>query len=136
MSLSIALLGSIKCSFLAQGNDIRIVDLQLARFDDPLQELRSDVPTLSADHDGDSSLVVTGENADDHGPSFWLECNTVTDLEIKHPLMRPRLMQESQPFDDPIVEVDEFRFGEFVDVNYHPRPSGSNSWVERLSTGL
>jgi hypothetical protein len=30
-------------------------------------------------------------------------------------------MQESQPFDDTVVEVDEFCFGEAVDVNSHCR---------------
>jgi len=33
--------------------------------------------------------------------------------------MRPHVSQESQPFDDTVVQVDEFRLGQLVDVDLH-----------------
>jgi hypothetical protein len=41
-------------------------------------------------------------------------------------------MQESQPFDDAVIEVDEFRFGKAVDVNSHVRfPLGGSDAAQR-----
>jgi hypothetical protein len=33
--------------------------------------------------------------------------------------MRPHVSQESQPFDDTVVQVDEFCLGQLVDVDLH-----------------
>ena len=85
-----------------------------------MQEAGRDIPTLSGVRDdGDSLLVITGENANDRGPTLWLKRDVIPDLEIEHPFMRSRLVQESQPLDDPVVEIDEFCFGEAVDINSH-----------------
>jgi hypothetical protein len=121
MSLSIALLGSINHSFLSNGNDIRIAIPRAAGFDDSMQQAGGDIPALSGlRDDGHSLLVVTRENANHHGASFWLKRHAVPDPEIEHSFVRPRLMQESHPFDDPIVEIDEFCFGKAIDINSHP----------------
>jgi hypothetical protein len=41
-------------------------------------------------------------------------------------------MQESQPFDDAVIEVDEFCFGKAVDVNSHFRsPLGGSDAAQR-----
>ncbi|HEY4646208.1 MAG TPA: hypothetical protein VIH25_08005 [Steroidobacteraceae bacterium] len=113
-------MGSIKRSLLSHGDDIRIAIPSAAGFDDPMQEVGSDIPTLSGlREDGNSLLVVTGEDANHHGAALWLKRDAVPDLEIEHPFMRPRLMKESQPFDDSVVEIDEFCFGETVDINSH-----------------
>jgi hypothetical protein len=43
------------------------------------------------------------------------------------------LVQESQPLDDPVVEIDEFCFAEVVDINSHHDSPASNS-LGRLIT--
>lgn len=122
MSLSIAWLGSIKRSFLAHGHDVRIAFLRSAGFDNPVQEVWRNVPTLSGRRDdGNRLFVVARENANDHHATLGLKRDAVPDFEVQHPLVRSRLMQESQALDDAVVEVDEFGFGEAVDVNSHCR---------------
>src|SRR5262249_10596835 len=63
--------------------------------------------------------------ADDHAShdctSFWLKRYPVADPELEHSTVRARLAEEPQALDDPIVQVDEFRFGERVDVDPHVR---------------
>ncbi len=33
--------------------------------------------------------------------------------------MRAHLVQEPQPRHDPVVQINQFVFGEFVDINFH-----------------
>jgi hypothetical protein len=40
-------------------------------------------------------------------------------LSTLHLRMRPHVSQESQPFDDTVVQVDEFRLGQLVDIDLH-----------------
>jgi hypothetical protein len=48
-----------------------------------------------------------------------LKRHAIADLELQHLRMRPHVSQESQPFDDTVVQVDEFRLGQLVDVDLH-----------------
>jgi hypothetical protein len=43
--------------------------------------------------------------------------NAFADLEIQHSRVRPHLAQKPQALDDPVVQVDKFRFAEFIDIN-------------------
>jgi len=54
---------------------------------------------------------------------FSLKSDTVSDLEIKHPLMRAHLAQKAEALHDSMVEVDQFCFGEFINVDLGHRPS-------------
>ncbi len=39
--------------------------------------------------------------------SFRVERDSVADRELEHPGMGPGLLQEAQPLDDPMVQVDQ-----------------------------
>jgi hypothetical protein len=60
-------------------------------------------------------FVIARQHTLDPGPSLRLEGDTVTDLELKHLDVRPRLIEKAQALDNPMVEVDEFGFGQFVE---------------------
>ena len=72
-------------------------------------------------------FVIARQHTLDPGPSLRLEGDTVTDLELKHLDVRPRLIEKAQALDNPMVEVDEFGFGQFVDVDLH-QPSALGGW--------
>jgi hypothetical protein len=40
--------------------------------------------------------------------AFGVKANTVADAELQHLGMRAHLLQETKPFDNPVVQVDEF----------------------------
>jgi len=85
--------------------------------------LRGDVPTLSGvGDDRDGLLVVPGQHAHHERTTVGLKLNPVADVELEHFGMRSHLMEEAQAFHDAIVEVDQFCFGEFVDVDLHVTP--------------
>lgn len=134
MWLSIAWLSSIKRSFLAHRHDIRIAFLGGSGFDDPVQEVWGDVPTLSGFRDdGDRFPVVARENANDDRATLWLKRDSIPNFEVEHPFVRSRLMQKSQPFDDAVIEVDEFCLAEAVDVNSHCHiPFGGSDAAQRV----
>ena len=60
------------------------------------------------------------------GCPSWLKRHAFADTEIEHVCVRAHLLQESQARDDAVVEIDEFGFGQFVDVYRH--------WGEHLSS--
>ena len=99
-----------------------------------MQEVWGDVPTLSGFRDdGDRFPVVARENANDDRATLWLKRDSIPNLEVEHPFVRSRLMQKSQPFDDAVIEVDEFCLAEAVDVNSHCHiPFGGSDAAQRV----
>jgi hypothetical protein len=51
--------------------------------------------------------------------SLRLELNSVTNCELEHFHVRLHVMKKSQALDYAIVEIDQLRFGELVDVDFH-----------------
>jgi hypothetical protein len=51
-----------------------------------------------------------------------LKDDAITDPELEHARVGTHLIQEPQAGDDSVVEVDEFRLGELVDVDRHSPP--------------
>jgi len=51
--------------------------------------------------------------------SLWLKRDTIADLELEHPGVRPHLTQEPESLDNPVVQVGQFCFGQLVDVDLH-----------------
>jgi hypothetical protein len=51
------------------------------------------------------------------------EGDQITDLELEHLGVCSHLLKEAKAFDDPMVKVDEFRFGQLIDVDRHEFPS-------------
>ena len=60
-----------------------------------------------------------------------LEGDPVADLELQHIQMRPHLMEEAETRDDAVIEVDELRFGQLVDVDLHPKPA-AEGWESQF----
>jgi hypothetical protein len=50
--------------------------------------------------------------------------NTIADLELQHPRMRPHLIQESQSLNDSVVEINEFCLGQLIEVDSHELSHG------------
>lgn len=83
------------------------------------QEAWRDVPlaTIIGD-DRDGSFVVAGENALDQAMIAGLETHSVADTEIEHAGMRTHLLEETQPFDNPVVEVNQFSLTQLVNIDF------------------
>ena len=64
-------------------------------------------------------LVVSGNDAKDLRATFGLEADSLSERKLQHRCMRAHLMQHSKSLNDPIVQVDQFSFGELVDVDLH-----------------
>ena len=45
--------------------------------------------------------------------------NTITNPELEHLGVGPHVIQEFQPLDNAVVEINQFSFGEPVDVDPH-----------------
>jgi hypothetical protein len=46
-----------------------------------------------------------------------LEQDPITDAELKHLGVRPHVVKEAKALHDPIVEIDQFRFGQLVNID-------------------
>jgi uncharacterized protein (DUF433 family) len=64
--------------------------------------------------------------------AFRLKRGSIADLELEHLAMRTHLVQQPQTLHDPVVQVDEFRLSELVDVDLH----GSLPSPAKVSTFL
>jgi hypothetical protein len=69
--------------------------------------------------DRDRLSVVARQHALDHITAFRPEGDPIPDLELEHLGVCLHLLKEAEAFDDPMVEVDEFRFGQLIDVDPH-----------------
>ena len=110
--------------FLAEVDDVWITGCGPDIFDLP-QHPGRDVPALTLlGYDGNGLPVVSREDTQNWLTSIWLERDAVTDRKFEHSGMGPCLVQETQSFNDAIVEVDQFCFGEAVyfDLQSHSTP--------------
>src|SRR5262245_20653983 len=84
------------------------------------QKARRDIPTLAfiGDH-RHGLLVVFHQHASDRWLPLWGECHALPDTERQHRAVSPHLLQKTEPFNDFVVKLDQFRFCEFVNVNLH-----------------
>ena len=80
----------------------------------------------------DGFLVVANQCPGDPAEAVGIETDAVADREFQHGQVRPHLLTKSQALDNAAVEVDEFGFGELVDINAH---GGLAGWV-LASTGM
>lgn len=58
-----------------------------------------------------SLFVVAREHTNQQGPAFRLKRNTITNPKLQHLGMGPHVIQEFQPLDNPVVEINKFSFG-------------------------
>jgi hypothetical protein len=69
--------------------------------------------------DRNGFLVVPSDYPKQRRPTFRLKRDPVADPKVEHLRMRAHLVQKPQPRHDPVVKIDQFFLGEFVDVNLH-----------------
>lgn len=62
-------------------------------------------------------LIVAYEHTDHGWMPLGLKSDTVSDPEFKHPFMGAHLAQEAEALYDPMIEVDQFYLGEFINVD-------------------
>ena len=67
--------------------------------------------------DRDRLPVVARQHAFDGAVSVRLEGNSISNLEFKHLLVGMHLPEKTKPLDNPVIEVDELRFGQLVNVD-------------------
>jgi hypothetical protein len=83
----------------------------------PTEKSQRDVPVLAAISDHrDGFLVVTSQHTNHGRPAFRLKGHPVANAKVQHLRVRPHLAEKPQSFDDPVVQINQFLFREFVDV--------------------
>jgi hypothetical protein len=88
------------------------------------QESRGHVPLAAIISDNRDCLpIIARQHALDRSASFRLEGDPITNLELEHLGVGLHLIKEAKAFDNPVVEVDEFRLGQLVDIDWHNLPS-------------
>ena len=75
------------------------------------------LPTVG--DDGNSFLVVARKHTGEHWVAIRLKTDAVTDAELQHLRVSAELMHELEASNNSIIEVDQFIFSEFVDVDFH-----------------
>src|SRR5258708_387449 len=100
-------------------NNIRSVSGGGRRFS-LAEKARGDGPAMPVIGDDRYRFLVVS----DHHPAnglvpVRLKANPFADLEPQHLDMSPHLPDHAEPLDNLLVEVDEFRLGEMIDINFH-----------------
>ena len=67
--------------------------------------------------DGNRLAVVPSQHSDNRCAALRLERDSVADAELKHLGVRPHVRNEAKTLHDPVVEIDQFRFGQFVNID-------------------
>jgi hypothetical protein len=84
------------------------------------QKLRRYVPVLSVvSDDRDRLSVVSREHTNDQGAPSRLKANAIANSELQHLGVRAHVVEKAKTLDDSIIQLDEFSFRQFVDINLH-----------------
>jgi hypothetical protein len=126
-------LGRIRPSLPVQLNHIRRSVVATLRAINEAQQSGSDVPVLAAfGNNCDRLFVVAREHTNLQRSTFRLKRNTITNPELQHLSMSSHVIQEFQPLDNPIVEINQFRFAKPVNVDPHDPSNSHDVAVEVL----
>jgi len=107
-------------SALGQGKYVSLRSMCSSGRESLAQKLGRHVPVLAVVGDnGDRLAIVPSDHSGRGWASIGFKCHAIADPELEHARVSAHLAQESQSFDDPIVEVDELGFGQSVDVKVH-----------------
>jgi hypothetical protein len=88
------------------------------------QESRGHIPLAAIISDNRDCLpIIARQHALDRSASFRLEGDPITNLELEHLGVGLHLVKEAKALDNPMVEIDEFCLGQFVNVDRHEFPS-------------
>jgi len=81
---------------------------------------RCDCPTLAIIRKNGYRLFVIPNNyAKDLAAHIWLKGDASTDAETKHRCVGSCVLHKAQPLNNPIVEINELGFSQFVDIDDH-----------------
>ena len=69
--------------------------------------------------DSDGFLVVFRQCSGNESVAVSIKRNPLPDTELHHRSMRPHLRKEPQTLDNAMVQIHQFFFGQFVDVDCH-----------------
>jgi hypothetical protein len=61
--------------------------------------------------------IMSDERAKDRCSVTVIECNAIANSELEHGVICLHLLKELEPFHNPVIEVAQFRFAQFVDVD-------------------
>jgi hypothetical protein len=90
----------------------------------PAQEPGRDVPALAVVGDDRYGLpIVASQRAHEAPVPVRLKGDAIADLELEHLGVRSHLNQELETGNDSVVQVDQFRLGQLVDVDPHAHPA-------------
>ena len=63
--------------------------------------------------------IISSQHPNQGRAAPGLKGNTVSDLEFQHLSMRARLGQEAKALHNSVIEVNQLRFGKFVNIDLH-----------------
>jgi len=69
--------------------------------------------------DGHRLFIVAGQHTDYGRAPFGVKGNAIANLELQHLSVRAHLVQKTKALHDPMIEIGQFRLGEFVNVDLH-----------------
>ena len=64
-------------------------------------------------------FVVPDDYATDKAAHVWLKGDALTDAEAKHGCVGSCMLHKTEPLNNPVVEINELGFSEFVDIDDH-----------------
>ena len=67
--------------------------------------------------DGDRFAVVSRKHSNYWCATLRLKGDLITDSEFEHLSVHVHMIEEPKPLDDSIVQIDEFRLGQLVNVD-------------------
>jgi len=84
--------------------------------------------------DGNRLSIIAGQHTHHGWLPLRLKGDTVSGLESQHLAVCTHLVQKAKTLHDSMIEVDKFRFGEFVNVGPHVSVcSFGSSFIKILS---
>src|SRR2546426_333678 len=124
-------------SLLPKLNDVGRDVFRCVRAVSSPQEPWSNIPTLAAVRDDGNGLsIVAGQHTEQDWMAFRLKGDSISDLELEHLAVRTHLVQEPQALNNPVVQVDEFRLGELVDVDAHVRSHPRQGFLHSAASSI
>ena len=70
-------------------------------------------------NDAHRLTVVFSDDAEQHRMTLRMKRNPFPDAKVEHLRVRPHLAEKFKPCHDAMVEIDQLRFGEPVNIDLH-----------------
>jgi hypothetical protein len=123
VSIAVSLIQSVDASVFAQQDHVGHGGVGAFGRRGLAEKGRGYVPlTTIIRDDRHGFLVVACQHALDLSVARRLKGNPITDSELQHFRMRAHLGEKPQARDDAMVEINEFRLGQLIDIDLHRMP--------------